>query len=170
MPQEGTESENSCWKSRKFFSSWSLTLFDNRAFEFAFRQKQARCHALGSGSCRLMHQSMAIDYFVAVLICRFSHAVRKACALHTFCVTSAHLRELWWEIEHDQHAQENHWAKMVPRTAAVHTSEPSFWGRVLIMKLCRWASPENCSASEAHPGCRHCSLSRIWLCLNQVYY
>lgn len=82
-------------------------VFDNRAFEFVFRQKQDWCHALGSGSCRLMQQSMAIDHFVAVLICRFSHAVRRACALHTFCVSSAHLRGLCWEIEHDQHAQEN---------------------------------------------------------------
>lgn len=159
------------WKSRNLFTSWSITPLHNREFEFAFGQKQARCHAFGSGSGRVMQQSIAIGYFVTVLICRFSLAVRKACALYRLCVRSAHLRGLWWEIEHDQCAQENHRTKMVPRTAAVHISEPSIWGRVLLRtKLRTQTCPENCSASRASSGCRSCSLSRIWPCLKQANY
>lgn len=159
------------WKSRNLFTSWSIMLFHNREFESAFGQKQALPHAFGSGSGRVMQQSIAIGYSVAVLTCRFSHVVRKACALYRLCVRSAHLRGLCWETECDQRAQENHWTKMVPGTAAVHISEPCFWGRVLlIMKLCRQACPENSSASKARSGCRHCSFSRIWPCLNQANY
>lgn len=138
------------WKSRNICTSWSIMLLYNGEYEFALGQKQAQCHAFGSGSGRVMQQSIAIACFVAVLICRFSHAVRKACALYRLCVSSAHLRGLWWETEHDHRAQENHQTKMVPGTAAVHISEPSFQGRVLpITKLHRQAPPENCSASKS---------------------
>lgn len=81
------------------------------------------------GRCHSLEQQPII---MAVLICRFSHAVRRAGALCRLCVRSAHLRGLWWEIEHDQHAQENPWTKTVPGSAATHPSKPSVQGRELL--------------------------------------
>lgn len=139
------------WKFRSLFTSWSITLLHNGEFEFTFGQNWLWCRAFGSRSGRVMQQSIAICYFMAVLICRFSHVVRRACALYRLCVRSAHLRGLQREIEHDQCAQENYWTKTVPGIAAVHTSEPSFWGRMLsIEKCCRQACPEDCSASKVN--------------------
>lgn len=50
----------------------------------------------------------------------------KAWPLYRLCVRSDELRGLWWEIERDQCAQENHWTKMVPGTAAAHIWRPPF--------------------------------------------
>lgn len=120
------------WKSRNFFTSWSITPCPNGELDFTFGQRQAWFPAFGSGSGRVMPQSRATAYVMAILIHRFSHAVRWAGALCRLCVRSAHLRGLWWEIEHDQHAQENPWTKMVPGSDAAHPSKPSIQGRELL--------------------------------------